>query len=420
MVALVAALALLAVVCAPTLTAATGGPSSSVAGRLAHKVRAESEPIAATTTTPEPATPAVAAASPAAPVAPVTPAESNAAQQAETAMNDMIIAMVNALPNNTWTAGVNEYFKDASYEFLKSSCGLKLEASVLAAAQNQIPYPGSPYNPNAVVQPAPYQPAPYQPNPYQPSPYQPSPYQPSPYQPVQPSPYQPSPYQPTPAPTPAPVTPSVVQPSVSSLPVEFDARQKWGSTCPSVYDIRDQAGCGSCWAVSSAEVRRAKQTLPELCACARRLALYLPFLQALTILCVSYFLFVFACIRIQVMTDRTTTIAQTRQRNNSAVALTARQSGRTTTHSYSFFILCLLFVFPFPSGHCIASSGSHRPYISAKNILTCCGASCGSCAGGYPIEAFNMWKNGVVTGGNFGSTSSCQPYCQSHNSASKG
>jgi len=39
----------------------------------------------------------------------------------------------------------------------------------------------------------------------------------------------------------------------ANLPATFDARQKW-SQCNSLNEIRDQATCGSCWAVSSAEV----------------------------------------------------------------------------------------------------------------------------------------------------------------------
>ncbi|VEN36813.1 unnamed protein product [Callosobruchus maculatus] len=37
------------------------------------------------------------------------------------------------------------------------------------------------------------------------------------------------------------------------LPEEFDARKHW-SKCESIKEIRDQSGCGSCWAVSSASV----------------------------------------------------------------------------------------------------------------------------------------------------------------------
>ncbi|PIO71039.1 papain family cysteine protease [Teladorsagia circumcincta] len=37
----------------------------------------------------------------------------------------------------------------------------------------------------------------------------------------------------------------------SDIPESFDARKEW-SNCSSVFHIRDQANCGSCWAVSSA------------------------------------------------------------------------------------------------------------------------------------------------------------------------
>jgi len=37
------------------------------------------------------------------------------------------------------------------------------------------------------------------------------------------------------------------------LPDNFDAREQWGSTCPSVKQIRDQSSCGSCWAFGAVE-----------------------------------------------------------------------------------------------------------------------------------------------------------------------
>lgn len=31
------------------------------------------------------------------------------------------------------------------------------------------------------------------------------------------------------------------------LPDDFDSRVKWGETCPSTKEVRDQGNCGSCW-----------------------------------------------------------------------------------------------------------------------------------------------------------------------------
>jgi C1A family cysteine protease len=33
----------------------------------------------------------------------------------------------------------------------------------------------------------------------------------------------------------------------TDIPDEFDAREKWGSMCPSLHEVRDQGSCGSCW-----------------------------------------------------------------------------------------------------------------------------------------------------------------------------
>lgn len=34
------------------------------------------------------------------------------------------------------------------------------------------------------------------------------------------------------------------------LPEQFDSRQKWPD-CPSIREVRDQGGCGSCWAMGA-------------------------------------------------------------------------------------------------------------------------------------------------------------------------
>jgi cathepsin B len=61
---------------------------------------------------------------------------------------------------------------------------------------------------------------------------------------------------------------------------------------------------------------------------------------------------------------------------------------------------------------CIASGQTKQTRISAADMLSCCGISCGNgCNGGYPSGAMNHWKSGgVVTGGLYNSTKWCYPY----------
>jgi len=44
---------------------------------------------------------------------------------------------------------------------------------------------------------------------------------------------------------------------IKSLPTNFDVREKWPK-CKTLFDVRDQSRCGSCWAVSSAVIMSAR------------------------------------------------------------------------------------------------------------------------------------------------------------------
>src|SRR5690349_14972735 len=41
---------------------------------------------------------------------------------------------------------------------------------------------------------------------------------------------------------------------------------------------------------------------------------------------------------------------------------------------------------------CISTNGAKKPILSADDLLSCCGISCGyGCSGGYPIQAWRYW-----------------------------
>jgi len=68
---------------------------------------------------------------------------------------------------------------------------------------------------------------------------------------------------------------------------------------------------------------------------------------------------------------------------------------------------------------CIHSKGAMKQLISPQEILSCC-TYCGfGCNGGYTSTAWGYWhQSGVVSGGLYGDTETCQPYslepCEHH------
>ncbi|KAL5961997.1 Cathepsin B [Taenia solium] len=69
---------------------------------------------------------------------------------------------------------------------------------------------------------------------------------------------------------------------------------------------------------------------------------------------------------------------------------------------------------------CIHSEGKEVVRISADDILSCCGFFCGfGCNGGLPESAWRYWaREGIVSGGPYGSHVGCRPYeippCEHH------
>lgn len=110
------------------------------------------------------------------------------------------------------------------------------------------------------------------------------------------------------------------------LPENFDAREQWPD-CPTIQEIRDQGGCGSCWAFGAVEA----------------------------------------------MSDRV----------------------------------------------CIHSGGKVHFRFSADDLVSCC-HTCGfGCNGGFPGAAWSYWvRDGIVSGGPYGSEQGCRPYeiepCEHH------
>lgn len=60
---------------------------------------------------------------------------------------------------------------------------------------------------------------------------------------------------------------------------------------------------------------------------------------------------------------------------------------------------------------CIHSQGEIHVRLSSEDVLGCC-SNCGSgCDGGFPGRAWEYWvREGIVSGGPYGSHQGCQPY----------
>lgn len=68
---------------------------------------------------------------------------------------------------------------------------------------------------------------------------------------------------------------------------------------------------------------------------------------------------------------------------------------------------------------CIHTNGKVQVNISAEDLVACCGGCGYGCRGGYPPAAWDYYKkDGIVTGGLYGTDDGCQPYvfppCEHH------
>jgi len=68
---------------------------------------------------------------------------------------------------------------------------------------------------------------------------------------------------------------------------------------------------------------------------------------------------------------------------------------------------------------CIASEGKTDVMYSAENVMSCCRQCGNGCNGGFPLAAMDFYAlEGIVTGGLYGDTTTCQPYtlkpCEHH------
>lgn len=111
---------LLLAVASLTFVLAIDTHAAPLASRLASRIRAES----VDTNTPVAATTADAAAD-------ANTDPSDPFNQYRSALSAAMVAAVNGAPNVTWTAGMNEYFEDKDFAFLKQSCGTKIDPQLV-------------------------------------------------------------------------------------------------------------------------------------------------------------------------------------------------------------------------------------------------------------------------------------------------